>query len=122
MANVALVLTLADSSDAFGKETDMIREELEEAKKVSARQERVLNPSNEVEMSSIVTHRLFQKIDREAAEDTIRAYATFYEQVYEKESALPLPDRVRRAEYLDEMRKDYPFHPSFLRTLRRKTS
>jgi predicted AAA+ superfamily ATPase len=121
-ANVSVVLTLADSSDAFGKETDMIRQELAEAKKVSARQERVLNPSNEVEMSAIVTHRLFQKIDREAAEETVREYAALYERVYEKESALPLPDRVRRAEYLDEMRKDYPFHPSFLRTLRRKTS
>jgi predicted AAA+ superfamily ATPase len=120
--NVSVVLTLADSSDAFGKETDLIRHELDEARSVSARVERVINPSNEVEMSAIVTHRLFRKIDREAADETIQTYAKFYEQVYEKETALPLPERVRRAEYLDEMRKDYPFHPSFLRTLRRKTS
>jgi hypothetical protein len=45
-----------------------------------------------------------------------------YERTRDQDSALPLPDRVHRAEYLDEMRKDYPFHPSFLRTLRRKTS
>jgi predicted AAA+ superfamily ATPase len=121
-ANVAVVLTLADSSDAFGKETDEIRHELDEARSVSARLERVINPTNELEMSAIVTHRLFRKIDRESVEETIQGYAKFYERVYEKESALPLPERVRRAEYLDEMRKDYPFHPSFLRTLRRKTS
>ena len=121
-SNVAVVLTLADSSDAFGKETDLIRHELDEARSVTARVERVINPSNEVEMSAIVTHRLFRKIDRKAADETIQTYAKFYERVYEKETALPLPERVRRAEYLDEMRKDYPFHPSFLRTLRRKTS
>lgn len=121
-ANVAVVLTLADSSDAFGKETDMIRHELKEARSVSARDEGVINPSNEVEMTAIVTHRLFQKIDADAADETIRAYAKFYERVHDQETALPLPDRVCRAEYLDDMRKDYPFHPSFLRTLRRKTS
>jgi predicted AAA+ superfamily ATPase len=121
-ANVVVVLTLADSSDAFGKETDMIRHELEEAKRVSARQERVIRPSNETEMSAIVTHRLFKKIDRDAADETVRQYAKYYDQVWDREPALPLPDRVRRSEYLDEMRKEYPFHPTFLRTLRLKTS
>jgi hypothetical protein len=87
-ANVVVVLTLADSSDAFGRETDMIRHELDEARKVSARQERV-----------IVTHRLFRQINRQDAETTIQAYARYYESVYEREAALPLPDRVRRAEY-----------------------
>lgn len=121
-ANVAVILTLADSSDAFGRETDMIRHELEEARKISARQERVITPSSETEMSAIVTHRLFSDIDRNAAEETVRAYAKAYERTRDQDTALPLPDRVHRAEYLDEMRKDYPFHPSFLRTLRRKTS
>ena len=62
-----LVYTLADSADAFGKETDDLRQELGEARSVSARQEHVLTPTAENEVSAIVTHRLFESVDRKAA-------------------------------------------------------
>lgn len=123
-ANVVVVLTLADSKDAFGKETEELRRQLanEEARKLSARQERVLTPSNEAEMSSIVTHRLFHEIDRKAAKEAAETYARFYEDLRDRDADFALPDRVRRAEYRQEIEKDYPFHPTFLSTLRRKTS
>lgn len=121
-ANVVIVLTLADSSDAFGKESDEIRRELQEAKKVSARQERVITPSNEAEMPAIVTHRLFERIDRDAAKEIIDQYKAYYGSLRDKDSDLSLPDRVHRADFIDEMRKDFPFHPTLLLTLRRKTS
>ena len=58
---VVLVYTLADSGDAFGKESDQVREALAEAKSVSARQEHVLTPTAEDEISAIVSHRMFAK-------------------------------------------------------------
>ena len=65
-----LVYTLADSSDAFGKESDELRQELAEARSVSARQEHVLTPTAENEISAIVTHRMFASVDRKAAQET----------------------------------------------------
>lgn len=117
---VMVVLTLADSSDAFGKETDDLRKELGESKKVSNRRERVIIPTGETEISAIVTHRLFQRIDRKAAEATAATYNQYYARLRNQEANLP--DRAIRAEYVQEMVADYPFHPELLTTLNRKTS
>jgi len=114
------VYTLADSADAFGKESDDLRAELAEARSVSARQEYVLTPSAENEISAIVTHRLFARVDRRAAEDAAKQYADFY--VRQIDKGVNLPQRAVRAEYQAEMVQDYPFHPELLTTLNRKTS
>jgi len=121
-ANVSVVLTLADSQDAFGKETDELREQLAEAQKVSARKERVLEPSNEEEMPAIVTHRLFESVDEQAREEVTAAYTNFYESLKDRSGDFPVPDSVHGGDYRNELKQVFPFHPSFLRTLQRKTS
>jgi len=118
--HVVVVLTLADSRDAFGKETEELRHELAEARRVSARQERVMTPTGETEIPAIVTHRLFRSIDRSTARETAQAYASFYQQIVDQETNLP--QRALRAEYAEEMTAGYPFHPELLNTLNRKTS
>jgi hypothetical protein len=118
--HVAVVLTLADSRDAFGEETEELRRELAEAQRISARQERVITPTGETEISAIVTHRLFQSIDRDAAGEVAKAYADAYRHLVEQEANLP--QRALRAEYAEEMVEGYPFHPELLNTLNRKTS
>jgi predicted AAA+ superfamily ATPase len=115
-----LVYTLADSADAFGKDSDELRQELAEARSVSARQEHVLTPTAENEISAIVTHRLFSRIDREAAAEIAREYSKYYARLIEQ--GVDLPQRAVRAEYQAEMVQDYPFHPELLTTLNRKTS
>jgi Protein of unknown function (DUF499) len=115
-----LVYTLADSSDAFGKESDDLRRELSEARSVSARQEHVLTPTAEDEVSAIVTHRLFERVDRKAAGETARNWSTYYSRMVEQ--GVDLPQRALRAEYQAEIVSDYPFHPDLLTTLNRKTS
>ncbi|MDI3339533.1 MAG: DUF499 domain-containing protein [Sphaerobacter sp.] len=121
---VVVVLTLADSSDAFGAETDelreALREELAEARRVSARQERVITPTGETEIAKIVTHRLFRSIRGDAAEAVTVAYHQYYAQLLEQQA--DLPQRAGRADYAGEMRAAYPFHPELLNTLNRKTS
>ena len=72
-----LVYTLADSSDAFGKESDDLRQVLAEARSVSARQEHVLTPTAEDEVSAIVTHRMFASVDRKAALETAKAWSAY---------------------------------------------
>jgi uncharacterized protein DUF499 len=115
-----LVYTLADSADAFGKESDDLREELAEARSVSARQEHVLTPTAENEISAIVTHRLFAKVDRAVAQETAKEWSTYSSRMVEQ--GIDLPQRAVRAEYQAEMVQDYPFHPELLTTLNRKAS
>jgi len=116
-----LVYTLTEASDAFGKESEELHQALAEARSVSARQEHVLTPTKgETEISAIVSHRLFSRVDRSTAEATANAYAASYRQQVER--GVDLPSRATRSEYRDEMIADYPFHPELLTTLNRKTS
>ena len=118
--HVVVVLTLADPRDAFGRETEDLRHELAEARRLSARQERVITPTGETEIPAIVTHRLFKLVDRDAARQTASAYAQYYQQLVEQ--GANLPQRAIRAECAEEIVSDYPFHPELLNTLNRKTS
>ena len=116
-----LVYTLTDSSDAFGKEADELRQELAEARSVSSRQEHILTPTAENEISAIVSHRMFASVDRprqprRSAEEYVRYFAKMIEQ------GVDLPQRATRSEYQAEIVQDYPFHPELLTTLNRKTS
>ena len=117
---VVVVYTLADPQDAFGKETEELRQELAETRRISARQERVITPTGETEISAIVTHRLFRHIDRTAGQATAAAYATYFKKALDQ--GADLPARAARAEYAQEIVNDYPFHPELLTTLNRKTS
>ncbi|MFI5454978.1 MAG: ATP-binding protein [Isosphaerales bacterium] len=115
-----LVYTLADSSDAFGKESDDLRQELADARSVSARQEHVLTPTAEDEVSGIVTHRMFARVDRKAALETAKTWSAYCARMIEQ--GVDLPPRAVRSEYQAEMVQDHPFHPELLTTLNRKTS
>jgi hypothetical protein len=115
-----LVYTLADSGDAFGKENDQVRAALAESKSVSAREEHVLTPTAEDEISAIVSHRMFAKVEAHAAEETASQYAAYYGRMVEQD--VDLPPRALRAEYADEIVKDYPFHPELLTALKRTST
>ncbi len=119
-ARTVLVYTLADAGDAFGKETEEIRQELAEARSVSARQEHVLTPTAENEISAIVGHRLFTSIDRSEAQEIAGEFTDYYTRMVTQ--GTDLPSRATRQEFRAEMVGDYPFHPELLTTLNRKTS
>ncbi len=114
-AQVVVVLTLAGIDDAFSKETAHLREQLAEAHKVSARQERVITPTGETEIAAIVRHRLFQRLDEQAATAAARAYADAYRAWHEQD--VLLPHRALAAEYAQEIAAAYPFHPELLNAL-----
>ncbi len=115
-----VVLTLADRRDAFGAETEQVVEALSEAKRVSARQERVITPTAETEIAAIVCHRLFRRIDEEAGRETAAGYAAALAKWSEQKVGIPA--HATRAEYSNGIIADYPLHPELLNTLNRKTS
>lgn len=112
---VVVVLTLASDADAFQQETEELRQALAEAHKVSARQERVLTPTGENEVSAIVVHRLFQRVDREGARETVGRYGAYYQEV--EAQGGHVHERALRADYLHEFHLSYPFHPELIRVL-----
>ena len=116
-----LVYTLTESTDAFGREADELRQEMAEARSISARQEHVLTPTRgENEISAIVAHRLFAKVDKSAAEETASGFGESYRKWMDQK--VDLPQRAVQAEYRAEIVANYPFHPELLITLNRKTS
>lgn len=113
---VVLVLTMAGTEDAFSQETTDLREAL----RVSARQERVLTPTGENEISAIVVHRLFEQVNREAAAEVIQRYGAFFHEL--ETQGAHVHDRALRADYLDEFAISYPFHPELIRVLNLKVA
>ncbi|MYA10290.1 MAG: DUF499 domain-containing protein [Gemmatimonadetes bacterium] len=118
--NIVFVLTLADASDAFGSETVMLQEELDEVRKVAARQERVITPAAEAEIAAIVRHRLFDSFDESAAAETADTYQAYYRGLVER--GAKIPERMLRADFHAEMVRNYPFHPELFTVLTRKTA
>ena len=117
--NIVFVLTLADSSDAFGAETsDLVH--VVEARKVAARHERVISPADESEIAPIVRHRLFESFDKSAAVETADSYRAYYRELAEREAEIP--ERVLRANFHEEMVTNYPFHPELFTVLNRKVA
>ncbi|MGB3653964.1 MAG: DUF499 domain-containing protein [Rivularia sp. (in: cyanobacteria)] len=109
--NLVFVYTLADSGDSFGEETT----EIKEAISASARQERVLKPSTDVEIYNIVKQRLFASIDTEAGKNAAKEYLQSY-----KASSVSLPDGCKDSRYAETIEASYPFHPELFSLLNKK--
>ncbi len=109
--NLVLVYSLASSSDTFAEETN----ELKELLSASARQERILTPSTDVEIYNIVKQRLFDSVDEEAGKKVASAYLQMY-----KTAPLNLPDSCKDATYAEAIAQSYPFHPELFNLLTKK--
>ena len=109
--NLVFVYTLASSSDSFGEETTEIREAI----LASARQERVLKPSTDIEIYNIVKQRLFSSIDANAAQSAAKEYLQTY-----KASRINLPDGCKDSRYAESIEASYPFHPELFNLLTKK--
>ena len=109
--NIVFVYTLASISDTFGAETA----DLKEALQTSARQERVLSPSTDIEIYNIVKQRIFKSIDDKAADVAAKEYLSVY-----KSSRLNLPDGCKDANHAQVLQSSYPFSPELFDLLTKK--
>ena len=109
--NLVLVYSLASSSDTFAEETN----ELKELISASARQERVLTPSTDVEIYNIVKQRLFDSVNVDTADTIAKTYLQTY-----KTNHLNLPDSCKDATYGEAIAQSYPFHPELFNLLTKK--
>jgi len=109
--NLVFVYTLASSTDSFGEETTEIRETIS----ATARQERIIKPSTDIEIYNIVKQRMFSSIEANAATNAAREYLQSY-----KASRINLPDGCKDARYADSIEQSYPFHPELFNLLTKK--
>lgn len=124
--NVVVIVTLASSRDAYGKETDELaalmdeagaeyRDRLEEAHSVLARSGKVVQPATDNEIGEILKRRLFASIDPAAARAAGDAYKGLYERLGRTENlagGAEHPDT-----YAHRVAASYPFHPELVRVL-----
>jgi hypothetical protein len=110
--NLVFVYSLASASDTFTKETAEVQQELVRA---SARQERVLSPSTDIEVYNIVRQRLFGSISAEAADKASEAYLQAF-----RASRVNLPDACKDSTYATAIANSYPFHPELFNLLTKK--
>ena len=110
-SNLVFVYSLASASDTFAEETT----ELQELIRASARQERVLSPSTDVEIYNIVKQRLFTSVSAEAAEKPASEYFNTC-----RASRVNLPDACKDARYSQAIAQSYPFHPELFNLLTKK--
>ena len=109
--NLVFVYSLASTADTFAEETN----DLQELLRASARQERVLSPSTDVEIYNIVKQRLFTSVDETAAKSAASAYLSAY-----RTTRADLPDACKDASYVTAIEQSYPFHPELFNLLTKK--
>ena len=121
--NLVVVYSLASISDSFADETEELKQKLQQElhqvhqdiNRISARQERVLSPSTDVEIYNIVKQRLFNSVSTEAAE---KAALEYYNAC--RASRVNLPDGCKDARYSQAIAQSYPFHPELFNLLTKK--
>ncbi|MFP4693908.1 MAG: ATP-binding protein [Halothece sp.] len=108
---IILVYSLASASDTFSEETS----DLNELISASARQERILSPSRDIEIYNIVKQRVFESVSTDAAKEAANAYLNCY-----RGTRINLPDGCKEASYAEAIENSYPFHPELFRLLTQK--
>ncbi|MBX6354180.1 MAG: ATP-binding protein [Thermoflavifilum sp.] len=132
---IAILLTLASSSDAFARQTEMLKKQLgavagrdmtedevltiaeraqKSASSVTARDAVAVTPVDQSELTAVLGKRLFEEIDRRAAEQVADAYMDMYSKNLQMLPADKVPSMRER------MVNTYPFHPTFVEFLNNK--
>ena len=118
---VCVLVSLPKSRREFGGlDPEQLLNELTILDELQPRADRVVSkrtPVNDEDIYVLMSRRLFESTDADAAEQAARAYR----QVYEKTPGLYDP-AVLTTEYLEQQRAAYPLHPEIIDVLYKKWS
>ena len=126
---VSVIITLAASTNAFGKETDEISELLSEATTTArsaaaetgevlaraAQPSAVIRPADDTEIGEILKRRLFEHINPDAARAAGEAYRDLYQSLAKTETLAGGAEHP--VTYGKAVARSYPFHPELVRVL-----
>jgi len=121
MANVCGIISLPQSKKEFGGiKPEQLQQELGVLEDLQPRADRVVSkrtPVNDEEIYTLLSKRLFKKVDRDAAERVAKAYQA----TYERTRAMYEPT-VFSADYALQQVEAYPLHPELIDVLYKKWS
>lgn len=133
---IAVIVTLAGSSDAFADYTALLKNiqedngvdnltrddvatiaerAIRDMTSVTMRDATGVTPVSAAEISSVLAKRLFTQIDSSAAKDVADAYFRMYSSAQDR-----LPEEAGRHQYRDRIERNYPFHPTLVDFLNNK--
>ncbi|MEJ7784652.1 MAG: DUF499 domain-containing protein [Solirubrobacteraceae bacterium] len=124
---VVVIITLATTANAFGKETDELsamldetggdyREVLADTQSIAGRVGTIVRPAEDAEIGEILKRRLFDQIDSQAASVAGVAYRALYERLARAGEELS-GGADAPATYGAAVAAAYPFHPELIRVL-----
>lgn len=135
---IAVIITLAGSSDAFSNYTELLKnlqedtgndalseddvatmaeKAIKDMTSVTMRDATAVTPVSASEISSVLGKRLFTYIDSSAAAEVADAYFKMYTTSQDR-----LPEEAIRVDYRDRIERTYPFHPTLVDLLNNKLS
>ena len=116
----SVILTLPSEQDANRRLTKELKqyiptllETVDEVEQTTSRHAKNLTPTQSYERASVIARRLFETVDSSFAGDIARAYTLYYEK--ERNSGVAIDSRAFEADYAEQIRIGYPFHPELIR-------
>jgi hypothetical protein len=124
---VVVIVTLATTANAFGRETDELsalldeteadyRDVLADTQSIAARVGTIVRPAEDAEIGEILKRRLFEQIDTTAATEAADAYRSLYEHLAAIGEAIS-GGAESPVTYGGAVAASYPFHPELIRVL-----
>lgn len=111
---VTVVLSIADT--AFADQADDVRglisETISEFNSITDRTESSITPTEDSEVAAVLRHRLFEDIDSTVRDETVDAYASFY-----NNNRQSFPDSASDTQHREQLEESYPIHPTVIDTL-----
>ena len=105
----SVTVILSVSATAFEDRAKEVQELIDDLDDISERTEHSVTPTEDDEVAAVLRHRLFESVDEDAASQAAEGYQNYY-RAFEDE----LPDRVTKAEFRDQLKESYPFHPTLI--------
>lgn len=101
-----MFVTLPGDEPAYKKQADLLEEFKESVRSIIAREGAFVVPIKKEDVYKIVKNRLFEYIDGNLASQVSEEMLKFY-----SKNSTYLPEDVQSNDYLELLKKAYPFHP-----------
>lgn len=119
-SSTVLVMTITQTSAAYGASTQSMLDALSEARSLMARKEHIIRPSEEADLPRILARRLFSSVDRVGVAEVAQRYAKVAEEAARR--GIDLPEAFVSGSLVGQIEQSYPFHPALIRVLDKRLS
>lgn len=119
-SKTTVIVTLPSEQDANRKLTGELKqfiptvlESIDEVEQTAGRHAKSLTPTQSYERASVLGRRLFESVDTSRSGEVAREFVSYYEK--QKQAGNQVDSKAFEADYEEQIRISYPFHPEFIR-------